>query len=872
MIKTQIQIIIKYSLLPLLLIIMADSAKAEKKIAPSTKENTFLQLAQNNKLEKITDIIFNPTEQGLEIDIITESGKSFIPIITAEENNLVIELPDTTIDYQLRELSPSDKISQILVYPVSDSVVRIVITGIGDRIPEAKVIPSESNLVLSITEGTDLTTFDYDITITITGTRTPRRILDSASSITVIDSEEIERQLIRNIQDLTRYEPGVSVGRNANRFGNQDFNIRGIDGNRVLLQVDDIPVPNNYVGRGRDYFNLETIKRVEIIKGPASALYGSDAIGGVVSFITKDPQDYLDIFGTSFYNSGQVTYDTRDERVSVTGVIAVEDEEGKLQFSTVGSYSKGSELKTVSGVRVNPQDMTDYSFTSKMVYNINDNNNLKLTGDFLRDTTDTTVLNEIGRTPFNVQPPNFVFFERQNVVAEDTRTRGRFSLDYGYQNEEGWLQSLKAKFYYQEADISEEKTSEGIQETSGREGPSFTPIVRDEENKFEQDIIGGDIQLQSNFLTGDASHRLVYGLEISNTNTSRPRDNTLIFPDGSTSKFVIGEEFPNKTFPDTDTLRLGFYLQDEIEIGKLSLIPGIRWDYYSLSANEDDDFRRINVDNFKVEDRSDSAFSPKFGVVYKPTPELAIYGQYARGFRSPPYDDANIGFTNFAFGYTVLPNADLEPEKSNGFELGLRGSYPAIDFSIAGFYNDYEDFIDRINIGTRESDSFRQFQAQNIESAEIYGVEAKAEYFFNGNVRDGLSLIASLAWTEGNNNAGSGSEPLNSVNPFEALLGLRYRATEDKWGTELIGTYVAGKSEDRIDGDDLFAPDSYFLLDLVSYYNFSKNASLNIGLFNLFNTKYFVWSDVQGLAADDNNLQRFAPPGFNVSVNFTVRF
>lgn len=874
MLKTQIQII-KYTLLIPLIFFTIEPVKAENRLILNNHNNSVI--AQNNEnLEEITDIIFNETETGLEITILTKSGKSLVPIILTENNNLIIELLEAKINYELNEINPTANITQITATTVNDSFVRMVITGKNNTIPQAEIIPTDNNLTFAIRE-TDATTAQNfpdisDLTITITGTRTPRRLLDSSSSIIIIDSQQIERQLVQDIRDLVRYEPGVSVGRNANRFGNQDFNIRGIDGNRVLLQVDGIRVPDNYVGRGRDYFNLETIKRVEIIKGPASALYGSDAIGGVVSFITKDPQDYLDTFDNSFYTSGQVTYDTADESVSVTGVIAGEDEEGKLQFSTVATYSGGSALKTASGVQVNPQDITDYSITSKLVYNFDDNNSLKLTGEFLQGTTDTIILNEIGTTPFNVRPPNLVFFYCQNVTATDTRNRNRFSLDYNYENETGWLQNLNAKFYYQNAEIKEEKISEGIQQSFGRGRPSFIPVVRDEVNKFEQDVIGGEVQLQSDFMTGSASHRLVYGLEVFNTSTSRPRDNTLIFPDGSISKFVIGEEFPNKTFPDTDTLRLGLYVQDEIEIGQFSIIPGIRWDYFSLNANEDDDFRRINVDNFKVENRNDSAFSPKIGIVYKPTPELALYGQYARGFRSPPYDDANIGFTNFAFGYAVLPNANLKPETSNSFEIGIRGAYPSIDFSLAGFYNDYQDFIDNVSVGTRESDGFSLFQSQNIDSAEIYGVEAKAEYFFNPTREDGVSIIASLAWAEGNNDSGSGSVPLNSVNPFEAVLGLRYKAPEDRWGTDLIGTFVSAKNRSRIDGDDLFAPNGYFLLDLLGYYNFSKNASLNVGLFNLFNSEYYVWSDVRGLTNDDPNLKRFAPPGFNAAVNFVFRF
>ncbi|AFZ47658.1 TonB-dependent hemoglobin/transferrin/lactoferrin family receptor [Cyanobacterium stanieri PCC 7202] len=874
--KTQIQIIKKSTLLSLIILTIANPAEAQETTIENQKQP--LIVAQNNSKTTITGIQINPQPSRIEITIETEDGTRPVPLIMNESEQVIIDFVDTTLningDNQFQVNDVSSDIRHITLTTLDNNTVRMVVTG-TQQTPFSEILPSPNNLILSLTMGRPTTAQNIfnrdDITITITGTRTARRLLDSASSITVIDSQQIERQLIQDIQDLVRYEPGVSVGRAANRFGNQGFNIRGIDGNRILLQVDGIRVPDNYVGRGRDYFNMETTKRVEIIKGPASALYGSDAIGGVVSFITKDPQDYLNVFGNSFYTSGQIGYDSRDESISLTGVLAGEDEDGKLQFSTVFRTATGSEFKTRGDAIANPQDTRDLSLTAKLVYNFNENSSLKFTGEFLDEKVETNLLNEIGRTPFNLRPPNLVFFDRQVSEATDTRKRNRFSLDYNSTNPNPqWLNAINAKIYYQDAFIREQKISSGIQQSLGMGPPRFAPVTRDEINEFSQELFGGEIQLQSDFQTARASHRLVYGLELFNTRTSRPRDNTLIFADGSTSKFVIGEEFPNKTFPDTDTLRLGVYVQDEIEIGKWSIIPGLRWDFFSLNANEDDDFRRINVDNFQVEDRNDSAFSPKIGVVYRATPELSLYGQYARGFRSPPFDDANIGFTNFAFQYAVLPNADLVPETSDSFEIGIRGSYPQVDFSLAGFYNNYSNFISNATLGTRPSDGFQVFQAQNIGSAEIYGLEARAEYFFNPTREHGFSLLGSLAWTQGNNNSDGNSVPLDSIDPFQAVVGLRYRAPEDRWGSELVGTFVGAKR--RIEGDNLFLPDGYFLLDLISYYNFSKNASLNIGLFNLFDQKYFEWSSVRGTAPDSPNLERLAPPGFNAGINFRLRF
>ncbi|PNW45013.1 UNVERIFIED_CONTAM: TonB-dependent receptor [Euhalothece sp. KZN 001] len=716
----------------------------------------------------------------------------------------------------------------------------------------------------------DITIDEVDLEITITATKTPRFVLDSTASIVIVESEAIEQQVMRSIRDLVRYEPGVSVGRNPNRFGNQGFNIRGIDGNRVLIQIDGIRTADNYVGRGRDFFNLETIERVEIVKGPASALYGSDAIGGVVSFITKDPEDYLNVFGDSIYTSLTTNYGSAQEGNTTTGIIAVEDETGTIEASSAVTISNNSEFKNFGEIASNPQDGNELNILTKLVYNLNENNSFKLTGEILDSTTDTTLITEVGRTSLDVSGGPPVFFQREEVEAEDKRKRDRISLNYDYENSDSsWLQKANFSLYYQNSQIEEDKVSTGIRQPTFP--PVNTPIERVDINEFKQDVFGSDVQLESNFAIGNSDHRLVYGVEIYNTETSRPRDSSIInLNDGSITKFVAGEEFPNKTFPDTDTFRLAAYVQDEIEIGQFSIIPGIRWDYYSLTANEDADFARINVNNFEVEDVNESAFSPKLGIVYKATSELAFYGQYARGFRSPPYDDANIGFTNFAFGYTVLPNGDLEPETSDSFELGIRGAYPSLNFTLAGFYNDYDNFIDTVGLGPRPSDGFLQFQSQNIDQAEIYGLEAELEYFLTGNKSNGFSLIGSIAWAKGDNTSQDESVPLNSVNPIEAIVGLRYRAPENRWGTELIATIVGEKT--RIDGDDLFAPDGYTTVDLIGYYNLSDRTSINLGLFNLLNEKYFVWSDVEGRTNADPDLERFAQPGFNAAASVRFRF
>lgn len=146
--------------------------------------------------------------------------------------------------------------------------------------------------------------------ITVTATRTASAASRTAASVSVITDSDLEEQQADNIKDALRYEPGVTVRRTAyrpanaalggGRDGDSSINIRGLEGNRVLLMEDGIRLPSAFsfgpleAGRG-DYADLDTLARIEILRGPASALYGSDGLTGAVNFITKDPSDLLSI-------------------------------------------------------------------------------------------------------------------------------------------------------------------------------------------------------------------------------------------------------------------------------------------------------------------------------------------------------------------------------------------------------------------------------------------------------------------------------------------------------------------------------------------------------------------------------------------------
>ncbi|QOV23651.1 TonB-dependent hemoglobin/transferrin/lactoferrin family receptor [Anabaenopsis elenkinii] len=696
---------------------------------------------------------------------------------------------------------------------------------------------------------------DSEIEITVTGTRTPRAVVDSPGTISVIDEQKIQRDFIEDIKDLVRYEPGISVRNRPVRTGpagsgNSSINIRGIEGNRVLIQVDGVRVPDIYANTGRDLVDFDSIQRVEIIRGPASTLYGSDALGGVVSFLTKDPKDYLSVFGRPVYVGGKTSYDSTDSSFAPSVTLA--GREGNLSGLLQYTRRDGSEAQNYDGLRPNPEDVSSNNIFGKVVLESNDNNIFRLTGELFDRQVNTQVISARTATTLN-----------QN--AEDSTSRGRISLSHEYTNPDlgSFLQSVRSQIYYQTA-----KTTEDIETRSvNRQGENERRIL---ETGFNQDILGADVQFTSKFSTGDISHRLVYGFDLFNTSTSRPRDSTIFNETrGTESKFANGQNFPNKTFPDTDTLRGGIYIQNEIEFadGRITLIPGIRYDYYQLTPyTDDEEFGRSNPENLEVNGFSASAISPKLGIVAKITPEISLYGQYARGFRSPPYDDAAIAFTNFNFRYSLLPNPDLKPETADSYEIGIRANYPQTRLSLTGFYNRYDNFINNVGLG-RDDRGFLRFQSQNIKGVTISGLEARGEYRFTRSP-GGLSVFGTLAYAVGDNL--ETDQPLDSIDPLKGIIGLRYRSPQDIWGAELTTTLVAAK--DRVSNEDFFKPEGYTTVDVRGFYQFNPNTILNLGIFNLFDQRYIEWSDVRGVNSDDRLLDLYTRPGINFAVTLSVRF
>ena len=171
----------------------------------------------------------------------------------------------------------------------------------------------------------------------------------------------------------------------------------------------------------------------------------------------------------------------------------------------------------------------------------------------------------------------------------------------------------------------------------------------------------------------------------TNTATGQPVPTSLIFP--------------SKYFPESDIVEAGTYLQGDIRFGRVTLVPGVRYDHFTLDANQADPVYIASL-NPEAADYSDGALSPKIGVAARLSDVVTLHAQYAGGFRAPPYSAINTGFTNPRGGYTTLPNAALQAETSDNLEVGIRTAFDRASLGITGFSNRYDDFIEMTDVGS----------------------------------------------------------------------------------------------------------------------------------------------------------------------------
>lgn len=693
--------------------------------------------------------------------------------------------------------------------------------------------------------------------ITVVGTRTQRRVDNVPASVSVITAETIENNLVTDIKDLIRFEPGVSVPTSPARFsaalsgagrdGNSGFTIRGMGGNRVLIIQDGVRVPDGFafgaqaVGRG-GYNDLDLVKSVEILRGPASALYGSDGIGGAVSFTSKDPSDFI-ASGENFGARARVGYNSADD--GWTEGLALAGRTGSL--SGLLAYTRRDAHETenmaeVGGIgsartQANPQEFASNAILAKLVWDANANHTVRLTYDHFDQDMEGEALSSYSATVIG-------------LTAHDETQRDRVSLDWRFNDVFG-LDDGSVSSYWQDA-TTRQFTYE-----------DRTPAVdRTRDVTFDNSVWGMAAQGSKIFGGETVQHRVTVGGDWSSTTQEGLRDGTVP---------PVGEPFPARSFPKTDYELAGLFIQDEIELlgGRLSIIPALRYDWYELTPKADALFPAPSAG------QSDSHLSPKIGAIYWVDDHFSVFANYAQGFKAPSPMQVNNFFANPVFGYESIPNPNLTPETSESIEAGLR--FRNLDMfggnlslSTTAFHTDYNDFINQIVVrgtGVPGVDPLI-YQYVNLTEVKIWGLEARGDIHWD----NGFSAIVAASFANGNQETDGAKGKLTSVDPVKVVGGLNYAPPSGAWGGSATVTWSDNKTRAGCGGGNCWQGEEFAILDLTAFWNVTEKATLRTGVFNVFDQKYAWWSDIRGLSRTSTTLDAFTQPGRNFGASLNVRY
>jgi hemoglobin/transferrin/lactoferrin receptor protein len=672
----------------------------------------------------------------------------------------------------------------------------------------------------------DTVNTDFEV-IVISGTKTEKPLKDVAGSISVITEQDIEKQLVTDMNQLFKYDPSVQV--TGSTGGAQNIIVRGMGGDRVLIIKDGMRMNEGYGANGlndivgRGFIETDTLKQVEVAKGASSSLYGSDALGGIVVFTTKNASDYLSD-GETFAGNIKLSYtdDGKQSNIGTTFALATGDFEQLLNLN----YRDGEEQQNYTNTKPS-LSIESTSIFYKAHYNLNEDTYLSFTADIWNQ--DVTGESAYGLLSYFRNRDGYKILAENNQGEKDNSA---FQLRFHSKTKTTLYDILNVSLY---ANNTEQEDIEyGQLDINANFGYPIIEI-RDMSKMaiYKQDTQGF---LSNASLTLNDTHTIGYGLDIENSESSRTE--VKLYSVKGTPKDGYPQE--SNKFPKTEVFRAGIFINDEISLLNKNLIitPGVRFDTYDMKANGD---TKKNGEPYKS--FNENHVSLNIGALYKFTDTIAGFSQYGQGFKVPAYDLAYIEHDNSLYGYKIVPSDDLAPEKSDSFEIGLRGHTNNFFFSTAIYYNKFDNFLateligveTSINRYTGQAAQVLVHQYQNIESVTLKGIEVAARYHLN----DSFSIFANATYQNGEND--ETGDYLTSISPLSGITGVSYET--DEFSAELIVNW-ADHMDKVNEGNAEIA--GYGTVDFLTSYQVNDDLSVNLALTNLTDKEYVKYINGAG--------------------------
>ena len=708
-----------------------------------------------------------------------------------------------------------------------------------------------------------------------------------AGTTTVITNDELARRGASDAGSIVRYEPLISAPMAASGggsvwdgAGNTGFNIRGIEGNRVSMDVDGISLPDaapkpdgnslNAFGIGRDYYDPETFREVRIGSGTTATGAGTPGIGGGVAFVTKSPEDFL-VDGRQSYMGYKLGYNSANSSYAHTLTGAAQS--GNLQALAVYVHRKGKETESKGDVPVNPDDWTSDALLAKFNWTLTPEQKLGFTVDAYQRENKRIFNNKQNTTTY------------PEGARQDSNTkRTRISVDHHYAPSGFALfDTLDTRVYGQDAKVDDVTDARYV-------------FQQNYQRHISTGYYNKSYGIASDaFKQLDSANKLAYGISLEQTETRRPWYEDRIVIATGVHQFTM-----KNRMADTDMTKLAAHVRDDVDFDlaghKSTFSAGLRAEYRKLAPKNLAAYLiAVPGASKEIKEESETFVTPSLSLAVELTPGLDAYAQYNRGVRLPTAAERTGTYDSFSYtgagnGYAVLGNPKLQKETSDAVEFGLKGTpVQGVHLRSAVFYTRYKNFVeyvaqpaDPVNYPTITQGLFRP---ENIGKVRTWGGELSSQFELGtwSAPLAGYSVAAAAGISHGSaENTETGQRgDLASIAPFKGSASVAYDDPAQRFGLALIATHADGKlaGNDVISGitTPRFSVPGYSLLDFTAYWNISKNARLNVGIYNLGDKKYWDYASTRSLAAGTTaaaraDIERQAMPGRNAYVSLSLNY
>ncbi|BAZ20905.1 ferrichrome iron receptor [Kalymmatonema gypsitolerans NIES-4073] len=691
----------------------------------------------------ITGVKANATKKGVEVILQTTVGQQLQVSNRSTGNNFIadisgaqLRLPSGEV-FTFRSEKPLTGITEITVTNVNANTVRVTVVG-EKALPTVELFDDNAGLVFSITSAATAmqppqqpetpqkpepekpasetpqdkplnSQQDEPIELVVTGeqdgyrvpnasvgTRTDTPLRDIPQSIQVIPQQVIQDQQATRLTEVLKNAPGVVQGNRSPRDPLNIFKIRGFDAGTDIL-INGLPDPTSSdIGFGSN------IERVEVLKGPASVLFGQGGLGGTVNLVTKEP------LANPFYfvEASAGSYDFYRGAIDLSG---------PLNDSKTVLYRLNASAQTTESF-IDFYGLRQYLIAPVLAFELSDRTKLTLAAEYaLAEGTydygippEGSVLpNPNGKIPRNryVSEPNFN--DTSNEVF-------RISYDFEHRFSDNWqVRSVfRTSLFRLKRDTVFSLALQPNRRTLNRGAEDGTEYDRNTYN-LDNYVVG-------NFATGSIKHQLVAGVNLRRTDVDYKSNLSLNYAPLDIFAPVYGRtpiapRFVPQANKDT-VQQLGIYLQDQITLAEnLKLLLGGRFDI----ANQNFQAPLTQTTDFKQTE----AFSPRVGIVYQPIQPISLYASYSRSFN---YSTSS--------GFSAAP---IEPERGTQYEVGVKADFTDRLAATLAFYD-----LTRSNLPTTDlNNPTRTIQVGEQRSRGI-------EFDISGEILPGWNIIAGYAFTD----------------------------------------------------------------------------------------------------------------------------